>query len=167
MSNLIFNNQSSSPDAVGSGKSQVYAKTDGIVYKQVGTDAEVDISGPAGLTMSDITSASSLSGSNVCAKAWVNFNGTSTLAIRASYNVASVTDNGTGDYTVNFATAMANDDYVACGENARSSNITTDMNRQTLTHTYGTGAVSIKTGYPDGINTLEDSPHTTVVVFGS
>ena len=44
--------------------------------------------------------------SGLC-KAWVNFNGTSTVAIRASYNVSSITDNGTGDYTVNFTTAMA------------------------------------------------------------
>ena len=41
------------------------------------------------------------------AKAWVNFNGTGTVAIRASYNVSSITDNGTGDYTVNFTTALA------------------------------------------------------------
>jgi len=40
-------------------------------------------------------------------KAWVNFNGTSTVAIRASYNVSSITDNGVGDYTVNFTTALA------------------------------------------------------------
>jgi hypothetical protein len=40
------------------------------------------------------------------AKAWVNFNGTGTVAIRASYNVSSITDNGTGNYTVNFTTAM-------------------------------------------------------------
>jgi hypothetical protein len=39
-------------------------------------------------------------------KAWVNFNGTGTVAIRASGNVSSITDNGTGDYTVNFTTAM-------------------------------------------------------------
>lgn len=45
------------------------------------------------------------------AKAWVNFNGTGTVAIRDSYNVSSITDNGTGDYTVNFDTAMPNDDY--------------------------------------------------------
>jgi hypothetical protein len=47
------------------------------------------------------------------AKAWVNFNGTGTVAIRASYNVSSITDNGTGDYTVNFTTAMADANY-AC-----------------------------------------------------
>lgn len=44
-------------------------------------------------------------------KAWVNFNGTGTVAIRASFNVSSITDNGTGDYTVNFATALADANY--------------------------------------------------------
>ena len=48
--------------------------------------------------------------SGLC-KAWVNFNGTSTVAIRASYNVSSITDNGTGDYTVNFTTAMPDANY--------------------------------------------------------
>lgn len=47
------------------------------------------------------------------ARAWVNFNGTGTVAIRASGNVSSITDNGTGDYTVNFATAMADANYSA------------------------------------------------------
>ena len=44
-------------------------------------------------------------------RAWVNFNGTGTVAIRASFNVSSITDNGTGDYTVNFATAMSDANY--------------------------------------------------------
>jgi hypothetical protein len=46
-------------------------------------------------------------------RAWVNFNGTSTVAIRASFNVSSITDNGTGDYTVNFTTAMPDANYAA------------------------------------------------------
>ena len=47
------------------------------------------------------------------AKAWVNFDGTTVTpsTIRSSYNVSSVTKNGTGDYTVNFATAMADANY--------------------------------------------------------
>jgi hypothetical protein len=45
-------------------------------------------------------------------RAWVNFNGTGTVAIRANGNVTSITDNGTGDYTVNFTTAMPDADYV-------------------------------------------------------
>jgi len=48
-------------------------------------------------------------------RAWVNFNGTGTVAIRASFNVSSITDNGTGDYTVNFTTAMADANYSTTG----------------------------------------------------
>jgi hypothetical protein len=44
-------------------------------------------------------------------RAWVNFNGTGTVAIRASGNVTSITDNGSGDYTVNFTTAMPDASY--------------------------------------------------------
>lgn len=49
------------------------------------------------------------------ARAWVNFNGTGTVAIRASGNVSSITDNGTGDYTVNFTTAMPDIEYAVAG----------------------------------------------------
>lgn len=49
------------------------------------------------------------------AKAWVNFNGTGTVSVRASYNVSSVTDNGTGDYTVNFTDALSDENYVVAG----------------------------------------------------
>jgi len=48
---------------------------------------------------------------NYKCRAWVNFNGTGTVAIRAAGNVSSITDNGTGDYTVNFTTAMADVNY--------------------------------------------------------
>jgi len=49
------------------------------------------------------------------AKAWVNFNGTGTVAIRASGNVSSITDNGTGDYTVNFTNALTDANYAVTG----------------------------------------------------
>ena len=45
-------------------------------------------------------------------RAWVNWNGTGTVAIRASFNVTSITDNGTGDYTVNFTNALPDANYV-------------------------------------------------------
>ena len=54
-------------------------------------------------------------------KAWVNFNGTGTVAIRDSYNVSSITDNGTGDYSVVFSAAMSNANYctnVSSGDKA-------------------------------------------------
>jgi hypothetical protein len=61
---------------------------------------------------------------NGSAKAWVNFNGTGTVAIRGSFNVSSITDNGTGDYTVNFTTALVDANYAAqvCAMNNASNN---------------------------------------------
>jgi len=51
--------------------------------------------------------------SGTTCKAFVNFDGTGTPAIRAQFNVSSITDNGTGDYTVNFTTALADANYAA------------------------------------------------------
>lgn len=59
---------------------------------------------------------------NGTAKAWVNFNGSGTVAIRASYNVSSITDNGVGDYTVNFTTAMADANYAAASVGGNIAN---------------------------------------------
>ena len=56
-------------------------------------------------------------------RAWVNFNGTGTVAIRASGNVTSITDNGTGEYTVNFTTAMPDINYGAFGQRSRAASI--------------------------------------------
>jgi hypothetical protein len=52
---------------------------------------------------------------NGSAKAWVNFNGTGTIAARDSFNVSSLTDNGTGDYTINFSNAFDVGDYAVSG----------------------------------------------------
>ena len=54
-------------------------------------------------------------------RAWVKFNGTGTVAINASGNVSSITDNGTGDYTVNFTTAMSDANYSAITFNGKGS----------------------------------------------
>lgn len=52
---------------------------------------------------------------NGAAKAWVNFNGTGTVAIRASFNVSSITDGGTGIYIMNFSSAFSDANYTALG----------------------------------------------------
>jgi hypothetical protein len=80
----------------------------------------ITISGSTGLTgVVSINAASantpvilqdSGTNTNTC-RAWVNFNGTGTVAIRASFNVSSITDNGTGDYTVNFINALSDANY--------------------------------------------------------
>ena len=49
------------------------------------------------------------------AKCWVNFDGTGTIASRDSFNIASLTDTGTGHYAPNFSNNMSNNDYSATG----------------------------------------------------
>jgi len=76
---------------------------------QAGLDAPISLTSPT-LTTPNINSAQIATVSGTAplylARAWVNFNGTGTVAIRASGNVTSITDNGVGDYTVNFTNAM-------------------------------------------------------------
>lgn len=55
-------------------------------------------------------------------RAWVNFNGTGTVAIRASFNISSITDNGAGQYTANITTAMPDANYSAVGSCSYDSN---------------------------------------------
>jgi|13_taG_2_1085334.scaffolds.fasta_scaffold41898_3 hypothetical protein len=63
------------------------------------------------------------------AKAWVNFNGTGTPAIRDSVNVASLTDRGTGLYTLNYTSNMSSADYSSTGSSADNETDATARNR--------------------------------------
>lgn len=84
-----------------------------------GTITGISVGGiPDGVVDTDVIAANAVTtaklgtneASGLC-KAWVNFNGTGTVAIRDSYNVSSVVDNGTGNFTVNFTTAMPDANY--------------------------------------------------------
>jgi hypothetical protein len=96
-------------------------------------------------------------------KAWVNFNGSGTVAIRASGNVTSITDNGTGDYTINFTNAMTDADYSVCG--------TTQENR-TIGVAYGyvgspltTTSARVVTTLTNGSYTVSDPSGVFISVF--
>ena len=114
-------------------------------------------------TLSDGTNSTSatncIQGS---AKAWVNFDGTGTVAIRASYNVSSITDNGTGNYTVNFTNAMPNANYVGV--------FGCDDNGNTTTMNYRNGGTKTTTAFQvstiAAIAKLADNPTCMVAVFG-
>lgn len=71
-------------------------------------------------------------------RAWVNFNGTGTVAIRGSGNVSSITDGGTGTFTINFTTSMPDQNYAAAGNAVNSSSyltcITSGSNHQTASY---------------------------------
>ena len=96
-------------------------------------------------------------------RAWVNFNGTGTVAIRASGNVSSITDNNAGDYTVNFTTAMPDADYsVKCS--AHTSTYLAQANATPLSSGYATASIRIYTGNTITAN-LTDFSHINVGVF--
>ena len=69
----------------------------------------------AAITAAKLDGAQNGSAPIYAARAWVNFNGTGTVAIRASGNVSSITDNNVGDFTVNFTTAMPDANYTTIG----------------------------------------------------
>jgi hypothetical protein len=83
------------------------------------------------------------------AKAWVNFNGTGTVAIRASYNVSSITDNGVGDYTVNFTAALVDANYALCGNTTHKDNFSSN-----------TSVVAIRDSYTPATNSVRISVNT-------
>jgi hypothetical protein len=101
---------------------------DGVISGSAGLKSTPDSSGELGLQTNGVTKANitpaglfqfnsgygSVATAYGC-RAWVNFNGTGTVAIRASGNVSSITDNGPGDYTVNFTTAMPDANYAFVG----------------------------------------------------
>jgi len=103
-------------------------------------------------------------------RAWVNFDGTgtfspnpSTTKIRASFNVSSITDNGTGDYTVNFTNALPDANYSMIGTSSLPSGgsdrrvVATNLNT-----TPTTSAVRISVGYGA---TADDQTYVQVAIF--
>lgn len=83
----------------------------------------------SGITMGSSTLDVSGSAPSYTPRAWINFNGTGTVAIRGNGNVTSITDNGAGDYTVNFTSAMPDANYSAVfgALGSTLSNITAGM----------------------------------------
>jgi hypothetical protein len=100
-------------------------------------------------------------------RAWVNFNGTGTVAIRASGNVSSITDNGTGDYTVNFATAMPDANYAVVTTGSNDLGDTTYRN--TTNKGYGTASAGSCQIFSHAVNQAvslkEDANNINVAVF--
>tara|TARA_R110002126_G_scaffold47989_1_gene134075 strand:- start:507 stop:926 length:420 start_codon:yes stop_codon:yes gene_type:complete len=97
------------------------------------------------------------------AKAWVNFDGTGTPAIRGSFNVSSIFDNGTGDYTVNFTTAMPNANYSAVygsGEGTASSGLR-------IAASSGNTTTTTRVAIRNLGNSLQDAEVVCVAVFSS
>ncbi len=94
------------------------------------------------------------------ALAWVNFNGTGTVAIRSSYNVSSITDNGTGNYTVNFAAALSDANYSAQVTNSFVQNASVPATSDFATTSLRVRCYNVN-------DTIEDASVVSVAIFGN
>lgn len=103
---------------------------------------------------------------NGIAKAWVNFNGTGTVAIRTSYNVSSISDNGVGVYTVNFTTAMADADYAVLATSGDQGNANYNVAHVSNGAAPTTSAVRVQTLTQNSGNpTATDHNRVCVAIF--
>lgn len=121
-------------------------------------------------TLQNVAASKSIAVSDLvdgAAKAWVNFNGTGTVAINKAFNVSSITDNGVGDYTLNFTTLITDANYSVAGV----VNGTTTSGAVVLIHSAGaasapttktTSALRIYTGNTSGTS---DFTNISVLVF--
>lgn len=141
-----------------------------------GTDGTDGVGVPTGGTTGQVLAKSS--GANYATewvslaansiKAWVNFDGTGTVTIRSGFNVSSITDNGAGDYTVNFTSAMSNTNYVVVAftgyafNNTVAYRVVSGMARTTT-------SVRLRTGYVSNTSaafTADDNADVNVLVIG-
>jgi hypothetical protein len=120
----------------------------------------------------DIQNASggipTVKGQRLIPTAWVNFDGTGTVAIRASENVSSITDEGTGMYTVNFANAMVDADFAAIGScssigGSRSGTLTFNVDLGGSLVTPTSSSIRMLTNYT---NTNYDPAYLYVSILG-
>jgi alpha-L-arabinofuranosidase len=114
------------------------------------------------ITVSTINDSSGVlatqNGMTGIAKAWINFDG-SAATIRGSFNVASITKNSTGNYTINFTTAMPNTNYCVVGQNE------TATSTGVKAATYTTSSVTVTTALYQA--TVYDTTYNNVAIFSS
>ena len=96
-------------------------------------------------------------------RAWVNFNGTGTVAIRASGNVSSITDNGTGDYTVNLTTAMPDTNGIAQGAAVEAVGSFSGGQRAVMPSFASTSTIRVGVTFQNG--GVGDCPYVGISVF--
>ena len=102
-------------------------------------------------------------------RAWVNFNGTGTVAIRASGNVSSITDNGTGNYTVNFINAMPDANYalVSGGGESNTSSMYSGSTAARIMQpgVLATTTAQFFTGYQYSSSALQDAAYIYIAIL--
>jgi hypothetical protein len=150
-----------------------------IVINGSGTVTGISVGGiPDGVVDTDVLAANAVTTAKLgsdevsgLAKAWVNFNGQGAVAIRASFNVSSITDNGTGDYTVNFTTAMADTNYSMAASSQYTNASTSGRGScispySSTTSSYLTTSLRVQACAIDSsLGSLFDPPFVNVAIF--
>ncbi len=141
----------------------IRAENVSVTLENVSSDTIADLTVTNSTELSGpVTVNDDISSPQVC-KAWVNFDGTTNVGgfctIRDSYNVASVTDNGTGSYTINFTNAMSNANYTVTGS------VNGPPDGFVGTNSLSTGAVALRVIGHAG--SFMDSTAVCVQIFGT
>jgi hypothetical protein len=97
----------------------------------------------------------------VC-RAWVNFNGTGTPAIRASFNVSSITDNGVGQYTINITTALADTNFATL---VSAGDTTVSSANSTMTYVGSKSTTTQFVAIRNGTNSDVDRDQVLIAIF--
>jgi len=120
-----------------------------------------------GTGFNDVVSFKNASGTEngTLCRAWVNFDGQGTVAIRADFNVSSITDNGTGDYTVNFSNSLPDGNYCLVATQGQNGNSNPNyvMTVKEVVNAPGTGGFTLTTNGATG--GTADSDGVYVAVF--
>ena len=157
---IITFDASGDPVAVGPG-------SDGQVLTSTGAGSPPAFEAVSGGADTDLSNLSTDGEDRAC-QVWVNFNGTGTPEPRDDFNVSTITDNGTGDYTINFSNAMADVNYSAVGHsfgsgNANWANVIQPSEEVT---SIAVGSLRVRTGYSNG-SSDQDITHIHVLIFGT
>ncbi|QOF72393.1 hypothetical protein IG197_04725 [Aminobacter sp. SR38] len=129
--------------AFGALKQDASTTATGVV--ELATAAEV----ATGTDTARVPSVSTMGSHQGMAKAWVNFNGTGTPAIAASFNVSSITDNGTGDYTINFTSALVDANFACSVATYGNQGGTNDYRAHGSPKAFASSSVRIQCGRAD------------------
>lgn len=120
--------------------------------------------GAVSLTSADFNSTGSAP--IYACRAWVNFDGVGTVAIRASGNVSSITDNGVGAYTINFTTAMPDANYALIANSGDYGSGTAYLYTQERAGTRSASSVAVTTGFVNtGSANVQDNANCFVAIF--
>lgn len=128
-------------------------------------------SGNPTIANSGVTSVNSSTGAITVsdAKVWVNFNGTGTVAIRASFNVSSISDNGAGDFSVNFTNTLTDADYAvvanACSLASWAANAYPVLIASSQSGVSAPSSAAIRIAMRAATNNPYDPEYVTLIVF--